>query len=106
MRSFHTLIYSRAAKSLGCGKPLVTKSNSRVSAVRCISITNPKSAPTFRYALEDATIENGCLSVLPESHLTGPLSQRLTNLGNQNLRTWKCRFVLKVVEIEEVGADL
>jgi ectoine hydroxylase-related dioxygenase (phytanoyl-CoA dioxygenase family) len=39
--------------------------------------TNPPSAVGFWYALEDATLENGCLSFLPGSHKVGrsfPLS--------------------------------
>lgn len=35
--------------------------------------TNPPSAVGFWYALEDATLENGCLSFLPESHKVGLL---------------------------------
>lgn len=34
--------------------------------------TNPPSAVGFWYALEDATLENGCLSFLPGSHKVGP----------------------------------
>lgn len=33
--------------------------------------TNPPSAVGFWYALEDATLENGCLSFLPGSHKVG-----------------------------------
>lgn len=36
--------------------------------------TNPPSAVGFWYALEDATLENGCLSFLPGSHKVGRLS--------------------------------
>lgn len=36
--------------------------------------TNPPSAVGFWYALEDATLENGCLSFLPGSHKVGPAS--------------------------------
>lgn len=39
--------------------------------------TNPPSALGFWYALEDATLENGCLSFLPGSHKWAPVSQRL-----------------------------
>ncbi|KAK3377887.1 hypothetical protein B0H63DRAFT_229034 [Podospora didyma] len=39
--------------------------------------TNPPSAVGFWYALEDATLENGCLSFLPGSHRWAPISQRL-----------------------------
>ena len=39
--------------------------------------TNPPSAVGFWYALEDATLENGCLSFLPGSHRWSPVKQRL-----------------------------
>ncbi|KAK0107257.1 hypothetical protein ONS95_003959 [Cadophora gregata] len=38
--------------------------------------TNPPSAVGFWYALEDATVENGCLSFLPGSHKSARVSQR------------------------------
>lgn len=39
--------------------------------------TDPPSAVGFWYALEDATLENGCLSFLPGSHRWAPVAQRL-----------------------------
>ncbi|KAK0388261.1 hypothetical protein NLU13_4506 [Sarocladium strictum] len=39
--------------------------------------TDPPSAVGFWYALEDATLENGCLSFLPGSHKWAPVGQRL-----------------------------
>jgi len=39
--------------------------------------TNPPSAVGFWYALEDATLENGCLSFLPGSHRWAGIEQRL-----------------------------
>lgn len=39
--------------------------------------TDPPSAVGFWYALEDATLENGCLSFLPGSHRWAPVEQRL-----------------------------
>lgn len=39
--------------------------------------TNPPSAVGFWYALEDATLENGCLSFLPGSHRWAPVEKRL-----------------------------
>lgn len=39
--------------------------------------TNPPSAVGFWYALEDATLENGCLSFLPGSHKWAPIKERL-----------------------------
>ena len=44
----------------------------------CVSFTDPPSATTFWYALEDTTLENGCLYIAPGSHRTTPLRQRLT----------------------------
>jgi ectoine hydroxylase-related dioxygenase (phytanoyl-CoA dioxygenase family) len=49
--------------------------------------TNPPSAVGFWYALEDATLENGCLSFLPGSHLWAPVEKRLVrkagNVGTE-----------------------
>ncbi|KJZ78753.1 hypothetical protein HIM_02144 [Hirsutella minnesotensis 3608] len=39
--------------------------------------TDPPSAVGFWYALEDATLANGCLSFLPGSHRWAPVTQRL-----------------------------
>ncbi|KAF4122669.1 phytanoyl-CoA dioxygenase family protein [Geosmithia morbida] len=39
--------------------------------------TDPPSAVGFWYALEDATLENGCLSFLPGSHRSAPVRRRL-----------------------------
>lgn len=93
MPSFRNLTHSQLhrfiAKSVGCGNPLVTQSQliAKLAGVGgsivphqdgCISFTNPTSDLTFWYALENATLENGCLCVAPGSHLTAPLSQRLT----------------------------
>ncbi|KAL2191956.1 phytanoyl-CoA dioxygenase [Thermothelomyces heterothallicus CBS 203.75] len=39
--------------------------------------TDPPSAVGFWYALEDATVENGCLSFLPGSHRWAPVEKRL-----------------------------
>lgn len=44
--------------------------------------TNPPSAVGFWYALEDATIENGCLSFAPGSHKTSPVKQRFVRKSN------------------------
>ncbi|KAI0164385.1 phytanoyl-CoA dioxygenase [Hypoxylon sp. FL1284] len=38
--------------------------------------TDPPSAVGFWYALEDATVDNGCLSFLPGSHRWAPVRQR------------------------------
>ncbi|KAM3434697.1 hypothetical protein NHJ13734_005876 [Beauveria thailandica] len=39
--------------------------------------TKPPSAVGFWYALQDATLENGCLSFLPGSHRWAPVERRL-----------------------------
>ncbi|KAL8376321.1 hypothetical protein RB595_007420 [Gaeumannomyces hyphopodioides] len=39
--------------------------------------TDPPSAVGFWYALEDATLDNGCLSFLPGSHRWSPVSRRM-----------------------------
>lgn len=43
----------------------------------CFLYTDPPSAVGFWYALEDATLENGCLSFLPGSHQWAPVEKRL-----------------------------
>jgi hypothetical protein len=43
----------------------------------CFLYTDPPSAVGFWYALEDATLENGCLSFLPGSHRWAPVEKRL-----------------------------
>lgn len=43
--------------------------------------TDPPSAVGFWYALEDATVENGCLSFLPGSHRWAPVKQRFIRAG-------------------------
>ena len=40
----------------------------------CFLYTSPPSAVGFWYALEDATLENGCLSFLPGSHKVSTLA--------------------------------
>lgn len=85
----HSPRHRLIAKSLGCGNPRVTQSQliAKPAGVGgsivphqdgCISFTNPTSGLTFWYALENATLEKGCLCVAPGSHLTEPLRQRLT----------------------------
>lgn len=43
----------------------------------CFLYTDPPSAVGFWYALEDATVENGCLGFLPGSHRWAPIAKRL-----------------------------
>ncbi|KAK4191432.1 hypothetical protein QBC35DRAFT_487181 [Podospora australis] len=43
--------------------------------------TDPPSAVGFWYALEDATLENGCLSFLPGSHRWAAIDKRLVRGG-------------------------
>ena len=44
--------------------------------------TDPPSAVGFWYALEDATVENGCLSFLPGSHKTAEVGSRFVRKEN------------------------
>ncbi|KAL8965907.1 MAG: hypothetical protein Q9183_003622, partial [Haloplaca sp. 2 TL-2023] len=82
--AFHRAI----VRSLGYKDPRITQSQliAKLAGIGgevvphqdgCVSFTDPPSAITFWYALEDTTIENGCLCVAPGSHLTEPLRQKL-----------------------------
>ncbi|KAI4281666.1 MAG: hypothetical protein L6R38_003509 [Xanthoria sp. 2 TBL-2021] len=84
----HSAFHRSIAKALDYTAPLVTQSQlitkpahvgSRINPHQdgCSSFTDPPSALTFWYALEDAFIDNGCLLVAPGSHLTEPLKQLL-----------------------------
>jgi phytanoyl-CoA hydroxylase len=44
--------------------------------------TDPPSAVGFWYALEDATVENGCLSFLPGSHKSTAIEKRFVRKEN------------------------
>ncbi|KAF2211703.1 hypothetical protein CERZMDRAFT_98132 [Cercospora zeae-maydis SCOH1-5] len=44
--------------------------------------TNPPSAVGFWYALEDCTVENGCLSFAPGSHRRAPVRERFVRRGD------------------------
>lgn len=46
--------------------------------------TDPPSAVGFWYALEDATLENGCLSFLPGSHRWAAVEKRLVRRDGEN----------------------
>ncbi|KAH8178917.1 phytanoyl-CoA dioxygenase (PhyH) domain-containing protein [Sarocladium implicatum] len=58
--------------------------------------TDPPSAVGFWYALEDATLENGCLSFLPGSHRWAPIGNRLVrkpfNEGTMMIENDGARF--------------
>lgn len=92
MRSFHTLTHSAFNRSivhsLGYNDARITQSQliAKLAGIGgeivphqdgCVSFTDPPNALTFWYALEDTTLENGCLCVAPGSHLTEPIRQRL-----------------------------
>jgi phytanoyl-CoA hydroxylase len=75
------------ARSLGFGDPrclqsmIICKQPEIGAAVRphqdsTFLYTNPPSAVGFWYALEDATISNGCLSLAAGSHRRAPIRQR------------------------------
>ncbi|KAI4182336.1 MAG: hypothetical protein L6R41_006050, partial [Letrouitia leprolyta] len=89
---FSTLVHSprvrHILRSLGYSDPRITQSQviAKLAGIGgeivphqdgCVSFSDPPSAITFWYALEDANVENGCLCVAPESHMTEPLRQRL-----------------------------
>lgn len=89
----HSELHRSIAESLGYEKPYITQSQiiTKLAGVGgriiphqdgCVSFTNPPSCLTFWYALEDATLENGCLRVAAGSHLTEPLRQRLVTGSN------------------------
>lgn len=97
MPPFDTLTHSafnRAiVRSLGYKDPRITQAQliAKLAGIGgevvphndgCVSFTDPPSAITFWYALEDATVENGCLCVAEGSHLTEPLRQRLVKDKN------------------------
>jgi phytanoyl-CoA hydroxylase len=46
--------------------------------------TDPPSAVGFWYALEDATVENGCLSFLPGSHKMAEVGKRFVRRTNDH----------------------
>ncbi|ESZ96964.1 hypothetical protein SBOR_2646 [Sclerotinia borealis F-4128] len=82
-----TPFHSTLAKSLGYKDPRIIQSLIIVKAAEigarviphqdgCSGFTNPSSCTTFWYALEDCTVENGCLAVAPGSHRTQPITRR------------------------------
>jgi phytanoyl-CoA hydroxylase len=50
-------------------------------------VTTPITVTTFWFALEDATLDNGCLWVQPGGH-RGPLRERFVREGDE-LRAWR-----------------
>ena len=50
--------------------------------------TDPPSAVGFWYALEDCTIENGCLSFAPGSHKRAPINERFVRGPNDKGTTF------------------
>jgi len=67
--------------------------------------TTPQSVITLWFAIEDATLENGCLWVEPAGHL-GPLRERFNLAGNQttmvelNNMPWPTEDSGKSVEVK------
>ena len=89
----HAAFHRAIAKSLGYSDPRITQSQiiAKIAGVGgeivphqdgCVGFTDPPSGLTFWYALEDTTLENGCLCVAQGSHLTTPLKQRLVKSDN------------------------
>ncbi|KAI4281010.1 MAG: hypothetical protein L6R38_004004 [Xanthoria sp. 2 TBL-2021] len=87
----HSAFNRSVAESLGYSDPRITQSQliAKLAGIGghlvphqdgAVSFSDPPSAMTFWYALEDSTLENGCLCVAKGSHLTTPLRQRLIKL--------------------------
>ncbi|KAF7863801.1 hypothetical protein EAF04_006766 [Stromatinia cepivora] len=86
--------HSTLAKSLGYKDPRIIQSLIIVKAAEvgarvvphqdgCSGFTNPSSCTTFWYALEDCSIENGCLAVAPGSHRVQPITRRCKNVNGK-----------------------
>ena len=75
-------------------------------------VTEPQTVTTFWFALEDATLENGCLWVQPGGH-RGPLRERFVRTGNaskpvamQALDTSLWPLMTEAVPVEVVAGSL
>ncbi|KAK8088078.1 phytanoyl- dioxygenase protein [Apiospora hydei] len=68
--------------------------------------TDPPSAVGFWYALEDATVENGCLSFLPGSHRWAPVKQRFVRDAEGKGTTFMDNQGPKFPNAEEYGEHL
>ncbi|KAL9016872.1 MAG: hypothetical protein Q9185_005796 [Variospora sp. 1 TL-2023] len=92
LRPFHLLTHSAVnrsiARALGYADARLTQSQliAKLAGIGgeivphqggCVSFTDPPSALTFWYALEDTTLDKGGLCVAAGSHLTEPIRQRL-----------------------------
>ncbi|APA09587.1 hypothetical protein SS1G_06266 [Sclerotinia sclerotiorum 1980 UF-70] len=86
--------HSTLAKSLGYKDPRIIQSLIIVKAGEigarvvphqdgCSGFTNPSSSTTFWYALEDCSVENGCLAVAPGSHRVQPITRRCKNVDGK-----------------------
>ncbi|CAD6442064.1 1c08cbc8-c040-42e5-b710-4f606c38871c [Sclerotinia trifoliorum] len=86
--------HSTLAKSLGYKDPRIIQSLIIVKAGEigarvvphqdgCSGFTNPSSCTTFWYALEDCSVENGCLAVAPGSHRVQPITRRCRNVDGK-----------------------
>lgn len=60
--------------------------------------TQPQSAVGFWFALEDCTIENGCLSYSPGTHLTHPVTKRFVRVDGKKSG---CKFI----DVENAGPE-
>ncbi|KAJ8066189.1 hypothetical protein OCU04_005275 [Sclerotinia nivalis] len=86
--------HSTLAKSLGYRDPRIIQSLIIVKAAEigarvvphqdgCSGFTDPSSCTTFWYALEDCSVENGCLAVAPGSHRVQPIRRRCKNVDGR-----------------------
>lgn len=67
--------------------------------------TNPPSAVGFWYALEDATVQNGCLSFLPGSHKSVEIKQRFVRKEDGSGTTFVDTEGAKFPVGKEYGAE-
>ena len=70
----------------------------------CSGFTDPPSCTKFWYALEDATIDNGCLAVAPGTHITRPLTQRC-RVGKNGLPGFADLAKLVYASVEGLSAN-
>jgi phytanoyl-CoA hydroxylase len=99
---------------LGMSRPLLLQSMYLCKAARSGGEVGSHQDATFLYtdpvtvlglwvALEDATVENGCLWALPGGHRTVPLERRFVRLGGDADGTSFVRLTDEPVTVPETG---
>ena len=106
-------------QDVGLSAPLIVQSQYIFKQPKIGAKVNPHVDSTFIYteplsctgawiALEDATIENGCLSIIPGSHRKYPLQQQYirnsTNTGTEFVNTLHERAVWDTTQLEPLEA--